>query len=164
MAGSKIVFYKGEDDCAPVFDWMLELKDSDEKAYLNGLGRLTLLEEQGHELRRPAADFLEDGIYELRWKHERVQYRILYFFNGQESIVLAHSIVKKGKEVPAKDIKRAAKRKKNFESDPKAFTYEAKLPDVEEEEEEAKPEEEIKEDANPEDDGRDQDPEASTPA
>ena len=27
------------------------------------------LEELGHELRRPEADFLKDGIYELRAKH-----------------------------------------------------------------------------------------------
>ncbi|MEH1871881.1 type II toxin-antitoxin system RelE/ParE family toxin [Nostoc sp.] len=38
------------------------------------------LAEYGFELRRPAADLLRDGIYELRAKHVRVQYRILYFF------------------------------------------------------------------------------------
>jgi hypothetical protein len=35
-------------------------------------------------LRRPHADYLEDGIYELRWRNGTVQYRILYFFHGRE--------------------------------------------------------------------------------
>jgi hypothetical protein len=34
----------------------------------------------GHELRRPEADFLRDGIYELRASLGGVHHRILYFF------------------------------------------------------------------------------------
>ena len=36
----------------------------------------------GHELRRPKADFLRDGIYELRAREGRANYRVLYFFHG----------------------------------------------------------------------------------
>ena len=134
--------------------------------HINGLARLDLLQEQGHRLERPAAAYLGDGIYELRWKHGHVQYRILYFFNGRDSIVLAHATVKKGKEVPAKDIKRAEKRKKRFETDSKSFTYEAMLPadDDEEKAEKEATEEELNENAKPEDDGRDQDSETPDPA
>ena len=41
--------------------------------------KIALLAESGHELRRPHADYLRDGIYELRVAHKPIQYRILYF-------------------------------------------------------------------------------------
>ena len=77
----------------------------------------------GHELRRPAADYLRDGIYELRAKQGHVQYRILYFFHGREAAILAHSLTKED-VVPAADIERAIKRKRMFESTPRKHTYE----------------------------------------
>ena len=77
----------------------------------------------GHELRRPAADYLRDGIYELRAKQGHVQYRLLYFFRGRQVAILAHSLTKEDK-IPAVDIERAIKRKKLFEANPKQHTYE----------------------------------------
>src|SRR5687767_12744003 len=91
----RIVFYK-EQEWVPVLEWMTELKHQDKKAFINGIAQLNLLQEQGHKLERPSAAYLEEGIYELRWKHVHVQYRILYFFNGRDFIVLTHAIVKKG--------------------------------------------------------------------
>ena len=38
------------------------------------------LRELGHELRRPEADTLWDGIYELRASVQGVHYSVLYFF------------------------------------------------------------------------------------
>jgi hypothetical protein len=35
----------------------------------------------GHELRRPEADFLRDGVYELRISLNHIQYRLLYCFH-----------------------------------------------------------------------------------
>ena len=75
-------------------------------------------------LRRPAADYLRDGIYELRAKQGHVQYRLLYFFHGRQVAILAHALTKED-EVPEADIERAIKRKKLFESNPKAHTYES---------------------------------------
>lgn len=77
----------------------------------------------GYELRRPAADYLTDGIYELRAKHIRVQYRILYFFYGQNVAILAHAITKEEEAVPAIDLERAIRRKRLFEENPEAHTY-----------------------------------------
>jgi Gp49-like protein DUF891 len=39
------------------------------------------LRELGNGLRRPEADFLRDGVYELRVSLNHVQYRILYSFH-----------------------------------------------------------------------------------
>jgi ribosome-binding protein aMBF1 (putative translation factor) len=64
----------------------------------------------GHELRRPAADYLRDGIYELRAKQGHVQYRLLYFFHGRQLAILAHALTKED-EIPEADMIRALKRK-----------------------------------------------------
>ena len=52
------------------------------------------LEGRGHELRRPAADFLRDGVYELRPSYQGVNYRILYFFAGRDIVVVSHGLKK----------------------------------------------------------------------
>jgi len=82
-----------------------------------------MLRQFGHELRRPTADFLRDGIYELRAKQGHVQYRILYFFHGRNVAILAHSLTKED-EIRAVDIERALKRKRLFEANPQRHTYE----------------------------------------
>ena len=76
----------------------------------------------GHDLRRPEADILRNGIYELRARHERVQYRLLYFFHGKNVAILAHALTKED-TVPAIDIDRALTRKKLFEKHPANHTY-----------------------------------------
>lgn len=77
----------------------------------------------GYELRRPAADYLRDGIYELRAKHVRVQYRILYFFHGKNIAILTHAMTKEESQVPVNEIDRAIQRKVLFEASPKIHTY-----------------------------------------
>jgi phage-related protein len=76
----------------------------------------------GHELRRPAADYLRDGIYELRAKRGRVNYRLLYFFHGRNVAIVAHGLTKEA-AVPRADIDRALVRKRAFEADPEGHTY-----------------------------------------
>ena len=71
----------------------------------------------GHELRRPGADLLRDGIYELRVNLQGIHYRILYFFHGSVAAVVAHGIVKE-RAVPPMEIERAIARKRRFEANP----------------------------------------------
>lgn len=61
-----------------------------DKCYL----RLERLREMGRELRRPEADFLRDGIYELRVSLGCVHHRILYFFHGAMAAVVSHGFAK----------------------------------------------------------------------
>ena len=77
----------------------------------------------GHELRRPEADFLRDGIYELRASLGGVHHRILYFFHGAIAAVVSHGLVKE-RGVPPKQIDRAVERQKRFEANPAKHTYE----------------------------------------
>lgn len=87
--------------------------------------RIERLRDEGYDLRRPEADYLRDGIYELRARHQNVNYRILYFFHTATgaAAILAHGLTKEDK-VAARDIDLAIARKAKFESDPEAHTPE----------------------------------------
>jgi phage-related protein len=115
-----ILFFRDEDGSAPFLHWFDSLPA---KAKVQCRARLELLAHFGHELRRPAADYLRDGIYELRAKAERVQYRILYFFYGRAAVVISHGITKQEAVVPPIDIERARKRRQAFEADSRRHTY-----------------------------------------
>ena len=115
-----VVFYCNEGGGSPFVDWLGGLPD---RARTQCRARLKLLEARGHELRRPAADYLRDGIYELRARAGRVRYRILYFFQGRETIVVSHGFVKREAAVAAAEIERALERKRAFEANPGQHTY-----------------------------------------
>ena len=70
------------------------------------------LKKQGHNLRRPMADYLGEGIYELRPRDNR----IFYFFYLRESVVLLHAIRKKTDKIPQGDMDLCIKRKSQVES------------------------------------------------
>jgi DNA-binding XRE family transcriptional regulator len=59
--------------------------------------RIRRLADLGHELRRPEADLLRDGICELRARLGTVNYRILYFFMAGRSPCLRMPSPKKMK-------------------------------------------------------------------
>lgn len=119
MAQIKVVFYKENDGTAPVLEW---LGDLPLKAQLKCLSKIERLRDEGHHLRRPEADLLRDKIYELRSSFMGIHYRILYFFHGNVAAVLSHGIIKED-VVPPREIDRAIQRRKNFEADPNAHTY-----------------------------------------
>jgi hypothetical protein len=123
MPATQVHFYREEDGHVPVREWLAGLFDRDEKAAANCVAVIRRLAEMGHELRRPQADYLRDGIFELRAKRGRVNYRILYFFHGRNVALLAHALTKEDK-VPKADIERAIIRKQRYESDPKSHTAE----------------------------------------
>lgn len=118
-----VVFYKEEnEETALVLEWM---KTIPEKARLKCLSKIDRLKQEGHLLRRPEADLLRDKIYELRASLQGIHYRVLYFFHGNLAAVVSHGIIKED-YVPPIEIDRAIKRRKNFETNPKAHTYEEK--------------------------------------
>jgi len=116
---TEVIFYREEDGHIPIFDWLDGLP---ERARLKCLARLTRLEQLGHELRRPEADYLRDGIYELRASFQGVHYRMLYFFHKTQAVVVSHGL-KKEREVPAVEIDRAVGRKRQFERAPERHSF-----------------------------------------
>jgi phage-related protein len=111
-------FRDAPDKTPPLIEWLDSLPA---KAQQKCLARLKRLEDLGHELRRPEADYLRDGIYELRASYQGVHYRMLYFFYGRATVVISHGIVKE-REVPPREIDRAIRAKGSFESNPARHT------------------------------------------
>jgi len=116
-------FHRDADGSCPVLEWLEDLRRRDLKAFAKCYAAVERLGEAGHELRRPTADFLRDGIHELRVRKGRVNYRLLYFFHGRAAAVLVHALTKEA-AVPSPDIERALRRKREFERDPARHTYE----------------------------------------
>ncbi len=124
MPRIRVVFYKDDDGSVPVLEW---LRGQKPKARDKGRKWLGLLADLGHEVRRPIADYLAHDIYELRWSLNHVQYRILFFFDGETAAVLAHSITKED-IIPPADLNRAIERKKKYHASRKKHTYEKEFP------------------------------------
>ena len=122
MPETTVVFYR-DGKRIPVLDWLKELKRRDRRGYVKCVTRIRMLSQLGHELRRPLADYLEQGIYELRIRRGRVNYRILYFFYRQEVGVLIHAITKED-QIPRRDLDRAVERKRSFEANPDQHLFE----------------------------------------
>lgn len=118
MPKTVVVFFCEAGNSVPSLEWLDGL---DEKVQNKFIVRITRLADCGHELRRPEADYLRDGIYELRVRHMHVNYRLLYFFSGQRAII-SHGITKDDK-VPDQQIDLAIGRIRRFEHDPEKHTY-----------------------------------------
>ena len=113
-----VVLFKENDGSVPLIDWLDKVP---ERARIKCLVRVERLSQLGNELRRPEADYLQDGIYELRVTLQGINYRILYFFCEKQG-VLSHGLMKESR-VPHGEIALAIKRKAQFEEDPNGHTY-----------------------------------------
>ena len=122
MPQTKLLFFLDADGTAPVWEWLKDQRTRNPKAFAKCVVRVRRLVELGHELRRPEADLLQDGIYELRARLGTVNYRLLYFFHGRNVAVLAHAITKEN-EIPVVEINRAVERKIKFAARPAAHTF-----------------------------------------
>jgi phage-related protein len=119
LAQTEVFFFRDpKDNSVPLLEWLEELPM---KVQAKCAERIDRLGELGHELRRPEADFLRDGIYELRASYQGVHYRMLYFFAGRAVVVLSHGLTKE-KAVPPREINRAVERKQMVEADIEKFT------------------------------------------
>ena len=75
---------------------------------------LSLLEEQGPDLKRPYADIVRGKIRELRIHYRSNQYRILFFFYVRNQIVLLHAFSKKSQQLKEKDIELSERRMEDW--------------------------------------------------
>lgn len=123
MPRTRVVLYREADGTVPFLEWLDSLPV---KVREKCLFRIRRLAELGHELRRPEADLLRDGIHELRVGFRGQNYRMLYFFHGNLVAVVSHGLVKEDR-VPPKAIDWARERKRQFEASPAQHTYEGEL-------------------------------------
>lgn len=120
MPKTEVIIYLEESGKAPFLEWFGRLLEKvQDKIFV----RIERLREFGHELHRPEADYLHDDIYELRIRHQSVNYRILYFFHGRQLVVLSHGFSKQQSRVPDSEMKLAVLRRKRFTESPNRHTY-----------------------------------------
>jgi hypothetical protein len=113
-----VVMFIEDDGTVPLLNWLDSLP---EKAQDKCIARIERLSAMGYELRRPEADYLRDGIYELRVALQGIQYRILYFFSEKQA-VMSHGLIKESK-VPSKEIDLAIERRVRFSANCLIHTY-----------------------------------------
>ena len=120
MPATTVVFFQDDDGTVPFLQWFdgLHARAQDKCRV-----RLERLADLGHELRRPEADLLRDGIHELRVGLQGINYRMLYFFHGREIVVVSHGLVKE-RIVPSREIDLALRRKARFQAHPSKHSYE----------------------------------------
>ena len=121
MPKADVIFYR-EGERVPILDWLEECARRDKSVVTKCWERIRRLQLEGASLRRPVADYLDDGIYELRISHKNQNYRILYCFVGQNVALLTHGIMKE-RRVPPSEIALAVKRKRRFEENPADHIY-----------------------------------------
>ena len=119
MPVTEVRLFRTAQGRAPVQEWLDRLP---ERAQDKCLAKLELLERWGHELRRPHAEYLGEGVYELRARCGNVQYRMLYFFHGN-AVIVSHGFSKKERRVPRGEIDLAVQRKEQYRKDPGAHTH-----------------------------------------
>jgi phage-related protein len=121
MPAMLVVYFCEEDGRVPALEAILAWARRDRRIAAKCIDRIELLAKLGHELRRPDADYLRDGIHELRATYGKTHYRVLYFFSGGRA-VLACAVAKEG-AVPERDIDLAVRYRDVYERSPGAHTY-----------------------------------------
>lgn len=102
--------------------WLRSIGEASPDAAARCRDLIRRLADHGHHLRRPSSAPLRDEIHELRARVGRVNYRMLYFFNGPGVAVLTNGCTKEG-AVKDTDIDRAVRYKLKFRADPAGHTY-----------------------------------------
>ena len=111
MEKFQVVFYETVKGSRPVEEFILA---QNVKMQAKIFQSLTLLEEQGNNLREPNSKLLSEGIFEIRVKQSNNITRILYFFVIGKKAVLTNAFVKKTMKTPQKEILLAKERRADF--------------------------------------------------
>jgi phage-related protein len=125
-----VIFYETESGKIPVEEYLNEISDykngpvGPSQKTLSQRKKLAVkiravvarLAEEGPTLKLPHAKKLPGtkDLWELRFKHHRNIYRILYFFHRRE-IILVHAFIKKTMELPKQEIEICERRKMDWE-------------------------------------------------
>lgn len=123
MPAVTLLLYRNLEDRVPVLDFLDDLPVPARRVMR---ARLELLAQRGHEMRRPHADLLRDGIYELRVREGNIHYRVLYAFCGRTAVLLTHGFTKE-REVPSIEIDRALQMRAAFDRNPERHHLEVDL-------------------------------------
>ena len=106
-----IEYYKSGAGRSPVEEFIDSL---DAKSRASIARTLDLLEEFGIKLGMPYARHLEKQLWELRIRHGRNRYRIIYFLYTGQTFILLHGFTKKTGPLPRADMKIAESRRDDY--------------------------------------------------
>jgi phage-related protein len=102
-----LILYTTDRGDSPIDEFLDGL---DKKSRAKVAAYLSLLEDEGPNLKRPYADVVSGKIRELRIHYRSNQYRVLYFFHVRDQIVLVHAFSKKTQQLKEKDIELSERR------------------------------------------------------
>src|ERR1700675_1534303 len=100
-------YYRGPGGARPV------------RAFLDGLSvaararvaaALTMLEQEGNQLRFPRSRSLGAGLHEMRIAHPEGPFRIIYGYRPGRRVVLLHGFVKRTEQTPPEALQLARER------------------------------------------------------
>ena len=104
MAEFEVEFYETTDGDKPAKDFLISL---DNKMRAKMASMISLLQENGYNLREPYSKHLSEGIFELRAKVGSDITRVMYFFYIDRRVILTNGFVKKTKKTPLKELEKA---------------------------------------------------------
>mgnify|MGYP000030038899 FL=1 len=96
----EVEFFKTDNGNKPAKEFLDSL---DKKMRSKMLWLLSILEENGNELREPYSKYIGDHIFELRAKVGTDITRMLYFFYHNGRIIVTNGFVKKTQNTPPQD-------------------------------------------------------------
>ena len=111
MRKFEVLFYEKKDGTQPAKDFLLSL---DKKMRAKMLSTISILADNGNELREPYSKSLSDGIFELRARSGSDITRVLYFFYVDKHIILTNGFVKKTQKTPQEEIAKAKKYREDY--------------------------------------------------
>lgn len=111
MTKFEVEFYETETGRQPAKDFLLSL---DKKMRAKMLHMISILQDNGNELREPYSKHLSDGIFELRAKVGSDITRVLYFFYVDRQIILTNGFIKKTMKTHPKEIVLAKKYRADY--------------------------------------------------
>lgn len=106
-----IVFYRRETGTSPVIEFLESLKP-ESLAIIHQ--KIHMLSAFGMQLREPHTKPIENGLFELRIRDNKVAYRMIYFFVQGNKIIITHGFTKKTNKTPRKEIEFALKCKADY--------------------------------------------------
>ena len=106
-----VIFYDEADGTEPAKDFILSL---DKKMRAKMLRTISLLADNGPDLREPCSKPLGDCIFELRAKVGSDISRVLYFFIVGRRVIPTNGFIKKTQKTPSAELERAKRYRANY--------------------------------------------------
>ena len=111
MTRYQVEFYEKENGEKPVKDFLIGL---DLKMRAKISSAISLLQDNGPELREPYSKHISEGIFELRIKVGSDCSRVLFFFYVDRRIILTNGFLKKTQKTPKSEIDKAKRYRSVF--------------------------------------------------